>query len=1519
MTDYLVTAAPPAIAINMDAETAGRRAIAGFLLQILRSIKLGLDMSLSFIPLGEGSQLILHLEPAEGGDAQVVGGPRDIVEQIKMRKDARTWDSGKIASEVFPDLLKAVCLGQEQEFRFVTNNGKGLGRLQDYIAARAQGSERRHKWNNSSLTRDAFELRLAKSAGLASVTPKLRHLLDRFRIEIIDVDATQDDIDKRLTPLLKPGKFASDKRHQLIGQLIQLATDGAKLTPQDLLALISPDAHRRLAHIQSLPKLLARHVGEDTQLLGYVSEQQARRGLPNIATSFAILSGESGQGKTYTLAQLAFDQIARSELAIVMRSPAKIEDVVACISERIWEPAYGVKGTPAIVAKSLKDAFAQDNGIWLTVYIDDVQDRVFAERLARLKWHEYGIRVIVSAQPRITKAFGEIRKDAEVIEIGNFRSADLYRFLAHHERAEALDTMPDDVFELLLKPVHASIFVKLPKRESWAGVSEYELFSAYWEYASSEARAQVDHPSDKYALRALAAQLLSGKSNYPWRIPDLKVVDLNDEAILRLEQVSLLRRPTSDRIQFATDRMLNWAIAEAVAESIQEDSLTAPQAEALFASIDALMTKKKERIGNRLGYVYFDALWLLAEQCESQFVADLTWEHVVRLPQEVRSEDKWRSGFGSIGANIVPALELLSKRAFDEERDWDVPRHIPSALAAVAEADPAPVRELIARQVASDEKREVVMGLRAARLVPAGAALDAIWNVHLARSITFEAAKGDADVDNRSRAFHAYQLSSEAFHNSVRVNPSWVDAKLASETQAVAIDQLLWVLKDIRSIDSETAAEIWVRHRERIATLMPTPSPALIAAIGHFRETLLLPALDTAAADDEWTRDQVLRSLSRLNPQEAIRQIAEGSDVYGWRAANWWFDDLHAADPTALGAAIRTRVLAGDKPDTDAVFYYRFNPEAMDPQTLHLLLDTLAENLRSFNTIDDDPDRREDGPGHPLRFLPRLSEPWQFEALRARAGTELETQLVRFASARRGRISMSRDTTGNECERILAMIAGEGYDQLVLAELGRPNVFGRQDGYIASLWSSSSTVSSALQQVPSDAGAQPLGESERMGALAVHGCDAQLEAMVGAGAGVYINASEMRSSAGRDLSGLHVRIAELLALGDPESLDIAAALTGFLLDADDAKPLVAIYLAPETPVALRRRILGSFRALQFYTPEILPLTRALLEGQFDDEAQFVATYLAERGDKDAKQAVIDWLSGQDLGTNSASRRGYLDVLVKDPAGKTAVIQFLRRSRENGHLVIDGRQLQLLAEAGDAWAQDELVRASYRYSGFDRGNAVTAIDYLREEEPDEAFFAARRLLLRHDLAVAADLMLEIDPKRAGQELIERYRGAKPSLRLELERRLRIHLGGEGLAALASPLATASRGKDRTIAARLAAVIPPAVPLAWLDMLAGDISPGVQEAARDALRRRAHEASAMEHRALIMTSPKPLQWARLLTITELVDPFFLWSRHDPSSLGDVFDALPYEFFDEAGRVRRQQLKQREDAAKKADKDH
>jgi hypothetical protein len=88
---------------------------------------------------------------------------------------------------------------------------------------------------------------------------------------------------------------------------------------------------------------------------------------------------------------------------------------------------------------------------------------------------------------------------------------------------------------------------------------------------------------------------------------------------------------------------------------------------------------------------------------------------------------------------------------------------------------------------------------------------------------------------------------------------------------------------------------------------------------------------------------------------------------------------------------------------------------------------------------------------------------------------------------------------------------------------------------------------------------------------------------------------------------------------------------------------------------------------------------------------------------------------------------------------------------------------------------------------------------------------------------------------------------------------------------------------------------------------------------ALRQRRLETTAMAHRDLLLSSPKPLQWARLLTILELVDPFYLWARDDPANLREAFDALPFEFLHEGRELGKKQLKRREDAAAKADKDH
>jgi hypothetical protein len=513
---------------------------------------------------------------------------------------------------------------------------------------------------------------------------------------------------------------------------------------------------------------------------------------------------------------------------------------------------------------------------------------------------------------------------------------------------------------------------------------------------------------------------------------------------------------------------------------------------------------------------------------------------------------------------------------------------------------------------------------------------------------------------------------------------------------------------------------------------------------------------------------------------------------------------------------------------------------------------------------------------------------------------------------------MTRDVTGGCCERILAMIAGNGFDDLVVAELARPNTFGRQDGYIAARWSDAHIVAKSLSAAPGDEDPQSVGQLLRMEALAVHGCDAHIESMVRAGAPIYLNASAMRSSNGRDTSGLRVRIMHLIGAGDAKSLDTAAALTGFLDAVQDAVPLVAVFMRPATSQQVRLRILASFRALGFYTPELLPLARQMIAGQIHQEAQFVATYLAKDGDDEARRAVIDWLSEQDIGSSSWSRQSYLGALIHHPDGKAAVVDFLRRSRVNGHLIVDGGLLRLLAEAGDSRARDELLRAAYRYTGFERGNAIGAIHHLRSEDPDEAYFAAQRLLSRHKVPAAADLMLEIDPDRAGPELLRRYRDAKPSLRLELERRLRVQLGGERLAALLAPLASSPRSNDRVLAAQIATVIPSVVAVPWFDQLAAETLPAVSDAARAALRQRRLETAALSHRDRLLDSPKPLRWARLVKIMEVVDPYYLWARNDLASLKDLFDVLPHEFIVEARQLRTRLLKDRENAASKADKD-
>jgi hypothetical protein len=600
----------------------------------------------------------------------------------------------------------------------------------------------------------------------------------------------------------------------------------------------------------------------------------------------------------------------------------------------------------------------------------------------------------------------------------------------------------------------------------------------------------------------------------------------------------------------------------------------------------------------------------------------------------------------------------------------------------------------------------------------------------------------------------------------------------------------------------------------------------------------------------------------------------------------------------------------------ELVRYYYNQPELMDEATLELVLDECAKGLRDYNSPNRSKDRKLHPPRRIIGFLSKLTEPFQFDCLRRRAGTALEYELLRYAITRPGRSSRMRDTQGNECERALAMIDGRGYSALVVEELRRDDGFGREDGYISAHWSDDAKVSTALAGEAVDDRADGYRNVIRMQALAIHSSDAAIERMLRLDNPVYVSPAEMRSSTGRDLTALRARVAALLATSDPTDLAVAAELGAFLAGPEDARSLLAPLLDPSTSPEARHSIIATMKALGFYDASMLPTVRAMLSDRHDDQAWFITSYLAEYGDVDARLLVVAWLDGLDLSSLSTARDPTLRGLRTHDDSRDAVLRFYRRMSERGHQLLDAEDLEVLARGGDERAMEMLLNAAYRGpDGFGVG-PVSGILYLLESDPDEAFFAATRLLARHRKPEAVRLLFKIDKGRACSELLHRFRRFPPSLRAEIGRNVRAHVPRPAIEQTLGGLANSSEAAERETAAELGGWMPPGMDLPWLSDLGDDEDVAVRNASIDARRRRGLESAALGHLKAMTTSSKSLQWARMLTIFDLVDPRFLWTRGDPLSFGPFLEDAPYEFWIEAKRLHQEREKAVADVEKKAD---
>src|SRR5262249_7728220 len=135
---------------------------------------------------------------------------------------------------------------------------------------------------------------------------------------------------------------------------------------------------------------------------------------------------------------------------------------------------------------------------------------------------------------------------------------------------------------------------------------EYELLATLWKRLST--KQQLDTPFDSSLMQKLARDVLLGRP-YPWTWNRLSELGIDDTAFRRLENCGWLRRTIDERVEGAPDRLLNWAVAQSLFDSIRGQDRTIDDVVAEVAEINRGNTPSGLPF---LGYVPMDFLWLIA-------------------------------------------------------------------------------------------------------------------------------------------------------------------------------------------------------------------------------------------------------------------------------------------------------------------------------------------------------------------------------------------------------------------------------------------------------------------------------------------------------------------------------------------------------------------------------------------------------------------------------------------------------------------------------------------------------------------------------------------------------------------------------------------------------------------------------------------------------------------------------------------------------------------------------------------
>lgn len=1048
-------------------QAGGSATVYGVLYQMLRAAHWAKEIRLkSTIDGGSLASAQLIIEPqGGGGDVQVVAPGKRIVEQLKAKSDQRTWSVQSIVSEVLPDLVRAASAETDAQptiYRFVSEGRKGRWKAFDELLGCLCGKSipaapieslddselHTFIWGEQHTRRQFFlhlvtELRThpdLKGDSIDVTSRKLWQVLSAFEfVERFTIQDAESALREFLLQVVDRNDQVTPKVHELAGFLTALAAQGD--------VMISAEEIWRQAELSATP--LGDWPALTERCRGIVSRNVARlfryredldvRVVPDWPKDRPILAitGQSGQGKTWQLSALACQLVLQDKLVVVISSQGNATDSLRLASRGVWKDIANHDSELALdrIAERLRQTCPHLGDPWLYVLVDNVTSVSEARGLAQFDWQHHGIRLAFSTTSQIAASLNsDFGEDLHTFEVDDFTVSELQEYLERQGQEWGL--IAPDVRHTLRRPLLAKLFCSVTAENGPSPECEYDLYQRYWDRLRL-AGDQPDHPQDLGRITTLASTMLMTETPYPWTSNVLQSVGIDDAAQSRLEKIGWLQRLDDNRVQVWHDRLLNWAVAESVVAVFRSGALTE---EHLAERFSALLHPSRAAHLRRLPYVPLDILWLLADPralCESVIHRLLSTYN--SIPISIWQESVWTQDLPTIGERIInPMVSFLRTMSGLE---WNFhPRWCAQSIKSIGKRKPEVARSW-ARVMIHDRSETVQeAGCYLLASFPTEGCLDRLWEIHS------QHIRENLDT---APQWQKYERTLAALKSCAHLEPEWLQRRILT---IVASDRMASELAYlVASLRNAAGAAIWRDTKHHLLKVVPHEKHrSLATCISVYRDEEEITLLESwVTREEDLIGASSLAALSRMNPATALRSVKQLSSSQRYLARNWWLPELVLRRPIETDQLISELFNGSSDNFWGVANLFQGQEYMIKGKTLRRILDHLRDELGIQLAVS--PPQNPRSMYVPLAILTCVRRPELISELERRAGTPLEVHLTRIAISWIGRHG---DFPGDEyraARRLLWMIGGNGFQQIVKAELASENIHFQIQGIKSSV------------------------------------------------------------------------------------------------------------------------------------------------------------------------------------------------------------------------------------------------------------------------------------------------------------------------------------------------------------------------------------------------------------------------------------------------------------------------------------